>query len=431
METSKVQESTITTFSAWYILIICSLLYMVNYVDRQVLSITVVYIQRDLGLSDTQIGIIQTTFFMSMAAFAFPAAFLADRWSRTKSIAIMAGLWSIFTLITGLGRSFVGIILPRSFVGIGEAGFTSGGIPLIAAAFSKESRAKAMGIFNMAIPIGSAAGMLLGGVIAKAWGWRWAFFIFAVPGITLGLLALFMKDYSALQAKDESAPKVGFFRAAVSLFRIPTLRWLYLGFAMQNITLFSFLTWTPAFIMRSQGVSSTDAGLTVGAIAIMAIFGSIVGGFAADHWQKHNDHGRMLTAAFGLLAASILLVITMYLDLSGVGFLFGLLYGVAAVIPLPAITAVTQDVAPPSLKSVSWGMNAFCCYVLGGGWAPMIVGGISDGLGGGAYGLKMGLIISTLGGFVGAVFYWLSSRHYPADLKKSDERPGPLGHDQE
>ena len=421
MEKSNTPPPALTRFSAWYILIICSLLYMVNYVDRQVLSITVVYIQRDLGLTDTQIGLIQTTFFMSMAAFAFPAAYLADRWSRTKSIALMAVLWSIFTYVTGLGKSFLGILAPRSLVGVGEAGFTSGGIPLIAAAFPRESRGRAMGVFNMAIPIGSAAGMLLGGVFSKTWGWRSAFFIFAVPGIILGLSALLMKDYTRLVSGEESVRKVKFFEAAVSLFRIPTLRWIYLGFAMQNITIFSFLTWTPAFIMRSHGVTSTDAGLMVGFIALMAIIGSVIGGLAADHWQKKNRRGRMLTATFGLLVASALLVVSMALDLKGVGFAFGLLYGVFSVIPLPAITAVTQDVAPSHLKSVSWGMNAFCCYVLGGGWAPMIVGGISDGLGGGAYGLKVGLLVSTLGGFLGALFYWFSSRHYAADLKRADE----------
>ena len=406
-------------FSAWYILIVCSLLYMVNYVDRQVLSITVVHIQAELGLSDTLIGIIQTVFFMSMALFAFPAAYLADRWSRSKSVAIMAVLWSIFTYITGLGRSFLGVLLPRALVGVGEAGFTSGGIPLIAAAFPKESRGRAMGIFNMAIPIGSAAGMLLGGIIAKNWGWRSAFFIFAAPGVILGLAALFMKDFSKPVDHAKPGEKASFFNAAVSLFRIPTLRWLYLGFAMQNITLFSFLTWTPAFIMRTRNVGSTEAGLTVGIIALMAVFGSILGGTAADAWQKRNKRGRMLTAAMGLLAASALLVASVLLDLSGIGFFFGLIYGVASVTPLPAVTAVTQDVAPPHLKSVSWGMNAFCCYILGGAWAPMIVGGISDYLGGGAYGLKVGLLISTLGGFLGAGFYWLSSKSYHRDLTDS------------
>lgn len=405
-------------FSAWYILIICSLLYMVNYIDRQVLSITVIDIQRDLGLDDTQVGIIQTTFFMSMALFAFPAAYLADRWSRKKSIALMAIIWSAFTYITGLGKSFLGVLVPRSLVGIGEAGFTSGGIPMIAAAFPEEKRGRAMGIFNMAIPIGSAIGMLLGGVISKAWGWRMAFFIFAVPGVVLGILALFMKDYSVQAVPQEAGPKVNIFKAAITLLRIPTLLWLYLGFAMQNITLFSFLTWSPAFVMRTEECSASQAGMIVGSIAIMAILGSVLGGFIADHWQKRNERGRMLTAAIGLLVASVLLVISVWLDLTGPGFVVGIFYGVASVVPIPAITAVTQDVAPDHLKSVSWGMNAFCCYVLGGAWAPMIVGGISDGLGGGAHGLKVGLLLSTVGAFIGALFYWFSARHYAADQRK-------------
>ena len=90
----------------------------------------------------------------------------------------------------------------------------------------------------------------------------------------------------------------------------------------------------------------------------------------------------MLTAAFGLLVSSIALVITMYLDMKGIGLAFGILWGILVIIPVPAITAATQDVAPPSVRSASWGMNAFCCYVLGGAWAPLIVGAISDGLGG-------------------------------------------------
>jgi MFS family permease len=407
--------------SSWYILIVCSLLYMVNYVDRQVLSITVEYMRLDLGLTDTQIGIIQTTFFMSMAVFAFPAAYLADRWSRKKAIAVMGAVWSIFTAITGLGRNFIGVIIPRSLVGIGEAGFTSGGMPLIAAAFSAKARARAMGVFNMAIPIGSAIGVILGGFIAKTWGWRMAFFIFAIPGIILSLLALGMKDYSAPGGKDEPGRKISFFRTIAILLKIPTLRWIYLGFAMQNITLFSFLTWSPAFVMRAHDINSTKAGLLIGIISLMAVFGAVVGGILADFWQKRNRKGRMLTATFGLLGASILLIITLYLDLKGIGLFFGLLYGILAVVPMPAISAATQDVAPPGVRSASWGMNAFCCYVLGGGWAPMIVGAISDSWGGGAYGLKVGLMIASLGGFAGAFFYWISSKSYPADLAKIEK----------
>jgi MFS family permease len=377
----------------------------------------------DLGLTDTQIGIIQTTFFMSMALCAFPAAYLADRWSRKKAIAIMGLVWSGFTFITGLGRSFWGVIIPRSLVGIGEAGFTSGGIPMIAAAFSPKARARAMGVFSMAMPIGGAIGVVLGGYIAKTYGWRMAFYVFAVPGVILSLLALLMKDHSAVECKkDESNQKISFFSTIATLFKIPTLRWIYMGYAMQNITLFSFLTWGPAFIMRTQKIDSTQAGLIVGLISIMAIFGAVIGGFLADFWQKRNERGRMLTSAFGLLFSSIVLIISMYFNLKGIGLVFGVLWGILVVVPIPAITAVTQDVAPPSARSASWGMNAFCCYVLGGAWAPLLVGTISDNLGGGGHGLKVGLLISSIGGFVGALLYWISSKSYVADLKKIDKK---------
>lgn len=415
------KEFAKSSFSSWYVLIICSLLYMINYVDRQVLSITVEYMKIDLGLTDTQIGVIQTTFFMSMAVFAFPAAYLADRWSRKKAIAIMGLVWSGFTFVTGLGRSFWGVIIPRSLVGIGEAGFTSGGIPMIAAAFSPKARARAMGVFNMAMAIGAALGVVLGGYIAKTYGWRMAFYVFAVPGIILSLLALLMKDYSTVGCKNESNQKISFFSTIATLFKIPTLRWIYVGYAMQNITLFSFLTWGPAFLMRTQKIDSTKAGLIIGLISIMAIFGALFGGFLADFWQKRNEKGRMLTAAFSLLFSSAILIIAMFLEFRGIGLAFGILYGIVSIIPVPAITAVTQDVAPPAVRSASWGMNAFCCYVLGGAWAPMIVGAISDSWGGGGYGLKIGLLIATMGGFIGALLYWISSKSYAADLKKVEE----------
>jgi len=249
-----------------------------------------------------------------------------------------------------------------------------------------------------------------------------AFFIFAIPGIILSLLALLMKDCSAVEHTDESGPKISFFKTIMTLLKIPTLRWIYVGFAMQNITLFSFLTWGPAFIMRTHQVDSTQAGLIIGLISIMAIFGAVIGGFLADFWQQRNEKGRMLTAAFGLLASSIVLIISMYLDLKGIGLAFGILWGILVIIPLPAITAVTQDVAPPALRSASWGMNAFCCYILGGAWAPLLVGAISDGLGGGGYGLKVGLLVSSIGGFVGALLYWISARSYSSDLKKIDKK---------
>lgn len=418
---SGTKEFAVSRLSAWYIVIICSLLYTVNYMDRQVLSITTEFIKKDLGLSDSQIGIIQTLFFLSMALFSFPAAYLVDRWSRKKTISIMALVWSSFTLVTGMGKSFLGVLIPRLLVGVGEAGFTSGGTPLIGAAFPNKGRSLAMGIFNMAVPLGSALGFILGGAIAVKYGWRTAFYIFTVPGIILALLALYMKDYKTVRNIDEFGNKISFFKSAVSLFSIPTLKWLYIGFAMQNFMSFAFLTWAAPLVMRTNDVDAQKAGMLVGIIGFMAIFGAIFGGLAADIWQKKNIRGRMLTAASSLLIATVLFFFMIYYDLRGVGFVIGIAYGVFSIFPVPSISAVTQDVTPPSLKGVSWGMAVFCLIVLGGAWSPIIVGAISDSLGGGAYGIKIGLLVTTVGGLAGTFFYWLSAKHYSVDMEKAQK----------
>jgi len=413
------KEFAISRLSAWYIVIICSLLYTVNYMDRQVLSITTEFIKADLGLSDSQIGMIQTLFFLSMAILAFPAAYLVDRWSRKKTVSVMAMVWSIFTFMTGMGKSFLGVLIPRFLVGVGEAGFTSGGTPLIGASFPSKGRSLVMGIFNMAVPLGSALGLILGGAVSVKYGWRMAFYVFAIPGIILGILALYMKDYKTVRNIDEFGNKISFFRSALSLFSIPTLKWLYIGFGLQNLMCFAFLVWAAPLVMRTNGVDAQKAGMLVGVIGLMAIVGSLFGGLTADLWQKRNSRGRMLTAATSLLLATVLFFFMIIYDVRGIGYTIGILYGIFSIFPIPSISAVTQDVTPPSLKGVSWGMAVFCCYIFGGAWSPVLVGAISDSLGSGAYGIKIGLLITTAGGFAGAFFYWLSARHYSDDMQKA------------
>ena len=261
-------EYRTSRFQAGMILAVCTLLYMVNYMDRQIMAVVLEPMKIDLGLSDTQAGLIQTIFFLSMALFALPASFLVDRWSRRKSLGVMALTWSAATYLTGLGHSFWGLMLPRTVVGIGESGFASAGTALITAAYSEQTRSKVMGIFNMAIPLGAALGMILGGYISvKTGNWRSPFLVFAVPGIILGITAFFLKDYKTEVSMDFSGRRVGFFTTALGLWQTRTLRWQYIGMAMQNIMIYSFLAWGPAWVMRVQGVDEKRAGTVVGALA--------------------------------------------------------------------------------------------------------------------------------------------------------------------
>jgi MFS family permease len=153
-----------------YILIICTLLYMVNYMDRQVLAAVVEPMKAALSLNDSDIGVLGTVFLLSIALFSFPVAYLVDRWSRRKAIGIMAISWSAFTLLTGKAWNFWTLLVPRGLVGVGEAGFSAGGTAMIGAAYSSRKRGAVMGIFNMAIPLGVALGSVLGGTLAKSSG---------------------------------------------------------------------------------------------------------------------------------------------------------------------------------------------------------------------------------------------------------------------
>jgi MFS family permease len=181
---------------------------------------------------------------------------------------------------------------------------------------------------------------------------------------------------------------------------------------------FSLLTWLSAFFMRSRGIAEDKAGMLLGIISLMAVIGAPLGGIVADIWQKKSSKGRMYLAAVADASAAAAILVAFSFDLQGIGFAFALAWCFFTMAAMPSLMSVTQDVVTPGLKSMAWGMAVFVMYVLGGGWAPALVGVISDGLGGGAHGLKVALMIMSLGGFAGGALFLIGSRHYPADHDK-------------
>lgn len=401
------------------ILIVCSLLYMMNYMDRAVLAAVLEPLRLDLGLNDTQAGLLGTIFMICIALFSFPVAFLVDRWSRRKAVGIMAITWSVFTYITGLGRSFIGVIIPRALVAVGEAGFSSGGTAMIAAAYPVESRSRVMGIFNLSIPLGGALGVILAGYLsARFGGWRTPFFIFAIPGILLGVAAFFLRDYRTADEQDGADGRRGFLSSAAALFRIPTLKWVYIGFGMRNLMAFSIMGWTVAYVMRSRGIAEDRAGLILGVVSLMAIVGAPLGGFLADLWQKRNSRGRMYVPAIADILGAAVAIGAFALDLRGLGFALLIIWGMLATLGLPSLSSISQDVVTTGFKGMAWGMAVLCMYLLGGAWGPLLVGKISDALGGGTGGLRIALMIASVGGFIGGFLFLLGARFYPKDRAK-------------
>jgi len=406
-------------WNAHFILIVCSLLYMINYMDRQVLSIVLQPMKEDLNLTDAYAGALQTIFMLGILVFSSPIAYLIDRWSRRKMLGLMAITWSLATFATGFGNDFWGVAIPRAIVGVGEAGFAAAGIAMITATYSQNSRGRVMGIFNMFIVFGIALGSILAGYISVLYhSWRAPFYVFAIPGIILGVMAFFLHDYKTVQVEKASDGGKGFIACVICLFKIPTLRWLYIGIAMFQVIQAAALGWLPAFMMRAQNINADKAGMILGILFLTSFIGIPLGGYLADFWQKRNDRGRMYVAALSVLCTVIFLAIALILDYKGPGLIFGFLFGFSAGMGIAALASITQDVVPPELKGLSWGMAVFCQYALGA-WAPSIVGLMSDGLGGGAYGLRVALISTTVvGGVLSCFCYLIGAKYYTADQDK-------------
>ena len=175
------------------------LLYMFDYIDRTIVGALFPFLKQDWGISDTQCGLLVSAVYWSILIFSLPVSILVDRWSRKKSIGLMALLWSMATLACAFTRNFGQLFVTRTFIGIGEAGYAPGGTAMISAMFPAEKRARMLGFWNASIPLGSALGIVLGGFIAEHFGWRHAFGIVALPGAVVALLFFYVRDYQTIE----------------------------------------------------------------------------------------------------------------------------------------------------------------------------------------------------------------------------------------
>jgi MFS family permease len=405
--------------SATLTLVTVFLLYMVNYMDRQVFAATKVAMMKDLGLSEAQHGFIQTMFLILISGLAFPAAILIDRWSRRKMLGLMAIAWSIATAATGFMRSFGAMLGVRAAVAVGEAGFSSGGTAMLSAAYPEQARARIMGIFNASIPLGAALGTVLGGVLATKTGdWRTPFYVFAAPGVILGIMAFFLRDYRTVDVRSGAGDKVGIGKSIWDLFRIPTLVLTYAGFIMNVFISNAMLYQLPSYFEYMRGVDAAGGSKLASTILVLALLGAPLGGFLANRWKRSKQDALLVFCAITSILAAAVMYGGFVLHGQGAGYALFCAWGVLTVCYLPPATAVTQDVVHPGMRAMAWGMCVFCMYLLGGAYSPWIVGAMTDAFGGGAAGLEKAMLMVPATGILAAVFFFLGSRFYVRDVER-------------
>ena len=417
------QDFKVSRGYAYYVFLLLFLLYLFNYVDRMVVAAIFPYLKADWGLTDTQCGWFASIVTLMMTVFVFPVSLLVDRWSRKKAIGIMAVLWSFGAAACAFTRNFTQLFTMRSLVGVGEAAYTSGGHAMIAAYFPEEKRATMNGLFTAAIPMGTAIGVILGGVIAETLGWRYAFGILAVPGLIVAILFFWVKDYKTVQIVRTTGDGAQAVRVKMRLADIvreflhtPSVLFTYLGYVGNTFVTTGLMNWLPSYYHRVDGLPMDKAGLKTSIVFLLAIFGAPIGGYITDRIRKRFLNARMtIPAVTSFLTALFLFVGFSFLE-GRAQYLFLIFFGFTAPMFAAGGSAVTQDVVHPGLRAISYSLAQFFMMLLGYSLSPIFIGFISD-----RYDLLTAFKFLPLFALFGGAAFFVGSFFYVRDLHKVEK----------
>ena len=408
-------EDPIAARSGWALAMLM-VVYILNFVDRQIIGILAVPIKADLGLTDTQLGLLGGFAFALFYTFlAIPIAILADRASRSWIITIALALWSLMTAVCGLAQNFWQLFFARLGVGIGEAGGVTPSYSLISDYFPPGQRARALGIFSFGIPIGSALGIVAGGFLASLIDWRVAFFTVGAVGI------LFAPIFRAVVKEPErgrydpanvNIKAVGFGKVLSTLLRKKSFWFLCGGASFASMMSYGLPFWLPSFFVRSYSITLIEASLIYGAVLLVGgIAGIWLGSVLADRF------GVAKRSAFALIPALAFVATVPF-------FIFGVLSptlwvaAVVLVVPtglglawLGPILSAVQHVVPPTMRATGSAVFLFIANLIGLGFGIPIVGAISDALAA-AYGensLRYAIVVGSAFYVVAAIFFFFAA----------------------
>lgn len=420
----------VSSFRAHLTLGMLTLIYVFNFIDRQILNILAEPIAKDLNLSDTQIGLMTGLAFAAFyTVLGIPLARYADhpKSNRIGLMSICLAVWSGMTALSGLAQNYTHLLLARIGVGAGEAGCTPAAVAVIADIFPAKRRASAMGIYMMGVPIGSLFGLVLGGQLADAFGWRTAFMVVGIPGVILaGLLFLFVREPRripgvSLAAKAEGGEKpLPFGEVLRELFASRAFRLLLLANSIGAFLAYGKGVWQIIFFIRSFGLSPGEVGLLLGLTGgICGLLGSWIGGRIADRLGAKDPGNYFIAPAIGNLVSVPLLFFAymsedwrMALVLMIVPFITGTMnYG--------AGMASTQGIFRPQARSMATAVKLFIQTLIGLGLGPLFFGMISDALKpvAGEESVRWVLICAAFLGIIPAVALWFASRRLRTEMR--------------
>ena len=401
---------------------------VLNFVDRQILSILLEAIKEDLAFSDVQLGLLSGTLFaVFYSIVGIPVARLADRWDRGKIVSIALFLWSVMTMLSGLATSFLHLALARIGVAVGESGVAPASHSLIADRFTT-NRATALSVYSIGGIFGAFLALSVGGWISDNYGWRIAFFVAGLPGVLLAFAAAFLiKDFRESEAFSKGMfmtepGKPTLVQGVKLLWAIKAWRYAAIATAFTHVASLAIGAFLASFMIRSFELSAADTGLIMAVvIGSCATTGSLGGGIIADklsakwgiQWMSWT-----LTLAFvvGGLLTPLLFMSTdlrLFVVLLAPYFLFISASGGVQF-------AIAQSLVGSSMRATSSAVLILMINLFGLGIGPVFLGFISDQIGG-ADSLRYAMLCMTPFTLVGAYYYFKAGVALPNDALEAKD----------
>jgi MFS family permease len=411
---------------ARYVLGILFLAYVLNFVDRQILSILLEPIKEELDVSDSAMGFLTgTAFALFYATAGIPIARWADVSPRRTIISLGLAAWSAMTVLSGLVQSFAQMALARVGVGVGEAALSPPAHSLIADYYPPERRATAMGIYSMGIHIGILFGLLAGGWLEQFWGWRRAFFVVGIPGLVLAVVVRLSVREPARGGLDvapasEAVPDVG--AVMRSLWSLRSFRHLSLASGLTAFAGYALGAWGPTFLRRVHELPGGEIGTKFGLVlGVGGAIGSVLAGLLADRLGQRDVRWWLRVPAVAALGPQPFVI----------GFLFVGQPDLALVVLFPGLVlaslyqgpvfATVQALAEVRMRSVASAVLLFVINIIGLALGPQAVGVLNDTLfasrGDAAVAYSLALVAGVMGVW-GCVHFLIAARALPGELRR-------------
>jgi predicted MFS family arabinose efflux permease len=404
-------------------LFLLTVVYAFNFIDRQILVILQEPIKQDMGLSDTQLGLLSGFSFALVYVLAgIPIAYLADRGNRRNIIAIALTIWSGMTAISGLAQNYTHLLLARIGVGLGEAGGSPPSHSMISDYYAPEHRGKAMSFYSTGIYIGILFGFALGGILADELGWRMAFFVVGIPGVLFaGVLMLLLKEpvRGSWDAGADKNAKASFKETLTFLMTRKSFWYAALGTAMMSYKSYGNGNFMPSFLYRLHDMSLSEIGFTLALVSgVAGAVGTFMGGVVADKLGAKDKRWYLWTPMWGAIIA-LPLGIYVLLTLNTQSLIIALVLStVTSTLYLGPCIAISHALVPPHMRAMTSAVLFFILNMIGLGLGPLLTGLLSDWFTAqhGVVGLRYAMLSSYILGSSAIILFFMAGRHLLNDL---------------